>query len=131
MSSNNKNVLVTGITGFIGSHIAIKLLNSGYSVRGTMRNLERSKSILRIISAHTENSGRLDFAKGELTIPEDWDAAMEGIDYVMHVASPLPMDLKKDANDLIIPAREGTLNVLNADMKELKRSSKSQSPANE
>ena len=44
MSPNNKNVLVTGVTGFIGSHIAIRLLNSGYSVTGTMRNLERSKS---------------------------------------------------------------------------------------
>ena len=114
MSPNNKKVLITGVTGFIGSHIAIKLLNSGYSVRGTMRNLERRKSILRIISAHTQNTDRLDFAKGELTIPEDWDSAMEGIDYVMHVASPLPFDLKKDASDLIIPAREGTLNVLNA-----------------
>jgi len=114
MSSNNKNVLVTGITGFIGSHIAVKLLNSGYSVRGTMRNLERKESIKKTISAHTENSDRLDFTKGELTNPEDWDMAMEGMDYVMHVASPLPFDLKKGADDLIIPAREGTLNILKA-----------------
>jgi dihydroflavonol-4-reductase len=114
MSPNNNNVLVTGITGFIGSHIAIKLLNAGYSIRGTMRNLGRKESILKTISAHTENSDRLDFAKGELTNSEDWDVAMEGMDYVMHVASPLPFDLKKDADDLIIPAREGTLNVLKA-----------------
>jgi dihydroflavonol-4-reductase len=114
MSSKNKNVLVTGITGFIGSHIAVKLLNSGYSVRGTMRNLERKESILKTISACTENSYRLEFAKGELTNPEDWDTAMKGMDYVMHVASPLPFDLKKNADDLIIPAREGTLNVLKA-----------------
>ena len=114
MSSNNKNVLVTGITGFIGSHIAVKLLNSGYSVRGTMRNLERKESILKTISACTENFDRLEFAKGELTNPEDWNVAMEGMDYVMHVASPLPFDLKKGADDIIIPAREGTLNVLKA-----------------
>jgi nucleoside-diphosphate-sugar epimerase len=112
MLNKDKNVLVTGITGFIGSHIAINLLNAGYSVRGTMRNLERRESILKTIRANTENSERLDFVKGELTIPEDWDSAMEGMDFVMHVASPLPFDLKKDANDLIIPAREGTLNVL-------------------
>ena len=114
MLNKDKNVLVTGITGFIGSHIAINLLNAGYSVRGTMRNLERRESILKTIRANTENSERLDFVKGELTIPEDWDSAMEGMDYVMHVASPLPFDLKDDANDLIIPAREGTLNVLRA-----------------
>ncbi len=117
MSLNNKNVLVTGITGFIGSHIAVQLLNSGYSVRGTMRNLQRKDSILKTLSAHTENSDRLEFVKGELTNPEDWDKAVEGMDYVMHVASPLPFDLKKNADDLIIPAREGTLNVLKAAQK--------------
>lgn len=114
MPSNNKNVLVTGITGFIGSHIAINLLNAGYSVRGTMRNLARKESIFNILSDNAINTDKLEFFKGELTEPDDWDKAMEGMDYVMHVASPLPFDLKKNADDLIIPAREGTLNVLNA-----------------
>ncbi len=114
MLENNKNVLVTGITGFIGSHIAVQLLNAGYAVRGTMRNLDRKESILKILKENAPVSDNLEFVKGELTEPEDWNKAMEGIDYVMHVASPLPFDLKKDANDLIIPAKEGTLNVLRA-----------------
>ena len=76
MPSKNEKVLVTGITGFIGSHIAVSLLNLGYSVRGTMRNLLRKESILQTISAHIENSDHLDFAKGELTNPEDWEKAM-------------------------------------------------------
>jgi len=117
MLKNNKHVLVTGITGFIGSHIAVKLLNAGYSVRGSMRNLDRKDSILKILSENSAVSGNLEFVKGELTEPGDWDRAVEGMDYIMHVASPLPFDLKKDANDLIIPAREGTLNVLKAAVK--------------
>lgn len=114
MLNKDKNVLVTGITGFIGSHIAIQLLNAGYFVRGTMRNLDRQESIFNILSDNAINTDKLEFIKGELTVPEDWDKALEGMDYVMHVASPLPFDLKNDANDLIIPAREGTLNVLRA-----------------
>ena len=114
MLKTNGNVLVTGITGFIGSHIAIKLLNAGYAVKGTMRNLERKDSILKILKENSPVSDKLEFVKGELTVPDDWDKAVRGMDYVMHVASPLPFDLKKDANDLIIPAKEGTLNVLKA-----------------
>lgn len=114
MPSKNKKVLVTGITGFIGSHIAIQLLNAGYYVRGTMRNLERKESILGILKANAKNVDNIEFVRGELTVQEDWDTAVKGMDYVMHVASPLPFDLKKDANDLIIPAKEGTLNVLRA-----------------
>jgi dihydroflavonol-4-reductase len=120
MDKNNvKNVLVTGITGFIGSHVAVQLLNNGYAVRGSMRNLNRKDSILEILKTNCPNLNpdRIEFVKGELTNPEDWDKAMEGMDFVMHVASPLPFDLKKDANDLIIPAREGTLNVLKAAQK--------------
>jgi len=114
MLNNNKKVLVSGITGFIGSHIAVQLLNAGYFVRGTMRNLDRKESIYKILKENSSVSDNLEFVKAELTEPEDWDKAIEGMDYVMHVASPLPFDLKKDANDLIIPAREGTLNVLRA-----------------
>jgi len=109
-----RKVLVTGITGFIGAHVAVQLLNNGYSVRGTMRNLDRKDSILKIFKDNCPEIEHPEFVKGELTNPEDWDKAMKGMDYVIHVASPLPFDLKKNENDLIIPARVGTLNVLKA-----------------
>ena len=106
-------VLVTGVTGFIGSHIAVELLRQGYQVRGTMRKLSRSESIKEVIgkSVGTE---LLSFAQAELTQPESWDAAMEGVDYVLHIASPLPRANPKDDQELIVPARDGALNVLKA-----------------
>jgi dihydroflavonol-4-reductase len=115
-SNKDKKVLVTGITGFIGSHIAVQLLNKGYGVRGSMRNLDRKDSIFKILKANCPGlePEKVDFVKGDLMNSEDWHAAIKGMDYVMHVASPLPFDLEKDENDLIIPAREGTLNVLKA-----------------
>ena len=95
-------------------HLAIQLLNKGYKVRGTLRDLSRAESIKKIIAKHCSNSFELDVCKGELTNPHHWDKAVEDIDYIMHVASPLPFDPKNNKDDLIIPAREGTINILYA-----------------
>ena len=114
MNEGIQNVLVTGITGFLGSHVALQLLNRGYAVKGTMRDLRRKASILEVLKRNSADIKNLSFAEAHLTNRIDWARAMEGIDYVMHIASPLPFDLVKDENDLIIPAREGTLNVLEA-----------------
>ncbi|HEY0145510.1 MAG TPA: NAD-dependent epimerase/dehydratase family protein, partial [Methylovirgula sp.] len=56
----------------------------------------------------------LSFFAAELTSDDGWDAAVAGCDYVLHVASPLGRDDPKDPNELIIPARAGTLRVLKA-----------------
>ncbi|MEL6632942.1 MAG: aldehyde reductase [Bacteroidota bacterium] len=107
-------VLVTGITGFIGSHVAIQLLEKGYEVVGTLRNPNRTDSIQESIAKHTKHTDRLSFAQAELMDAESWKQAMKGIEYVMHVASPISTTTPKDENEMIIPAREGTLNVLRA-----------------
>lgn len=114
---SNKYFLVTGISGFLGLHLAIKLLKKGYKVRGTLRDLKKIDKINEIIAEHCGNRAQVDLVKGELTNPHHWDNAMENIDYVFHVASPLPYDMKKSEEDLIIPAREGTVNVIYAAIK--------------
>jgi dihydroflavonol-4-reductase len=110
-------VLLTGITGFIGSHTAIHLLNHGYEVRGSMRNLQRADSIRSVIQEHTAQTENLEFVQAELLDMASWERAVEGVDYVLHMASPVPVALPKDENELIVPAREGTLNVLRAAQK--------------
>ena len=43
VASKGKTVLVTGITGFVGSHVALSALRAGYNVRGAVRSLEKAE----------------------------------------------------------------------------------------
>ncbi|GLB52615.1 dihydroflavonol-4-reductase [Neptunitalea chrysea] len=107
-------VLLTGVTGFLGSHTAIQLLNKGYIVIGTLRNQSRSEEIKSIIKAHTTNWELLTIVEADLLDVAIWDELTKGVDYVLHIASPFPRKLPKNEIDLVKPARQGTLNVLKA-----------------
>lgn len=109
----NKKVLLTGVTGFLGSHTTIQLLNKGYHVKGTLRNINRVESIREIIARHTTRSENLEFYEINLSDSEDkWADAMKEIDFVVHIASPFPTTLPKNEDDIIFPAKNGTLNIL-------------------
>jgi dihydroflavonol-4-reductase len=56
----------------------------------------------------------LSFFTADLTADDGWHDAVAGCDYVLHVASPLSTSVPKDENEMIIPARDGTLRVLRA-----------------
>lgn len=79
------NILITGGAGFIGSKIALKLIDKGYSVR-VLDNLSPQ--------IHGENTelpqqlkGRVDFIKGDVRNKDDWRKALKGIDQVIHLAA--------------------------------------------
>jgi len=112
--SNKIKVLVTGVTGFLGSHITIQLLEKGYTVIGTLRDMNRADKTREVIASHTNNADNLSFVEADLLNDKIWNEIMDGIDYVMHVASPFPSVLPKKEEELIIPAKQGTLNVLTA-----------------
>src|SRR5262249_19295314 len=84
-------------------------------VRTTVRNLGRRADVLAMLrqggAASTET---LAFVAADLTSDAGWAEAADGCDYVLHVASPLPFHVPRDENELIVPAREGTLRVLRA-----------------
>ena len=116
---NQKTVLVTGGSGFIATHCIIKLTAAGFKVRSTVRDLSRTNKLNQIISdGLQEYEGQsnlaIDWKVANLTSSEGWKEAMEGCDYVLHVASPVMMENPKDENELITPALEGTKNVLKA-----------------
>ena len=111
-SSDQQTVLVTGASGFIGSHCIVALLERGYKVRGTLRSLKRADSMRKIISRHTNKAANLEFVTADLNKDSGWDEATKGCSYVLHVASPVPVEMPKDADEIIVPAREGTLRVL-------------------
>jgi dihydroflavonol-4-reductase len=107
-------VLITGASGFIGAHTVLEFLNNGYEVRGSIRDLSRADSLKTMLAKHTEHIENLEFVAATLTEPLGWNEAVAGCDGVIHVASPVPIEQPKDANELIVPAREGVINVLTA-----------------
>jgi len=108
-------ILVTGGSGFIGSHCILQLLAAGHQVRTTVRNLKRESDVRSMLSAAgVEAADRLSFVAADLEKDEGWAEAAAGCEFVLHVASPFPLRVPRDENELIIPAREGTLRVLRA-----------------
>jgi nucleoside-diphosphate-sugar epimerase len=112
---NNEFVLVTGGSGFIGSHCILQLLAAGYRVRTTVRSLKREGEVRAMLGQGGADPGdRLSFVAADLEKDAGWAEAVAGCTYVLHVASPLPPSLPKHEDELIVPAREGTLRVLRA-----------------
>jgi nucleoside-diphosphate-sugar epimerase len=108
---------VTGGSGFIGSWCVIGLLQQGYTVRTTVRHLGRESAVRAAIGKVVDPQNRLSFHAAELTSDAGWDAAASGCDYVLHVASPVAVSEPKNANELIVPARDGTRRVVGAALK--------------
>ena len=107
-------VLVTGGSGFIGGWCVIGLLQQGYVVRTTVRDLAREPQVRATVSKVVDPGNRLSFHAANLTEDAGWDAAVEGCDYVLHVASPLGAAEPKDPDVLIKPAREGARRAVGA-----------------
>ena len=107
-------VLITGASGFIAGHCIIEMLNHGYDVRGTLRDAARSEALEVVLAKHTDRIDALEFVSADLMNEDSWVEAAHGCDSVLHVASPVPVVQPEDENDVIIPAKTGTLNVLKA-----------------
>ncbi len=108
-------ILVTGGSGFIGSHCILQLLAAGHSVRTTVRSLTREGNVRAMLTQGGIEAGdRLSFFVADLEKDAGWPEAAAGCEYVLHVASPFPAGVPKHQDDLIVPAREGTLRALRA-----------------
>lgn len=113
MTTSPGRVLVTGGSGFIAGHCILQLLEQGYLVRTTVRSLAREAEVRGVLTDAGMTAGdALSFVAAELTSDEGWAAAVEGCDYVLHVASPVNLDATAHEDDVILPAREGALRVL-------------------
>lgn len=110
----DSKVLVTGATGYIAKHCIIQLLEAGYPVRGTVRSLSREAELRQIFTKYLKSDEQIEFVEADLLNDDAWDNATAGCNYVLHTASPLPTEIPKDENELIIPAVHGTKRVLNA-----------------
>lgn len=109
-----QTVLVTGGSGFLGGWCAVELLRRGYAVRTTVRGLARETDVRAAVATQVDAGERLEVVEADLTADAGWAEAVAGCEYVLHVASPFPAAQPKDPDELIVPAREGTLRVLGA-----------------
>lgn len=107
-------MLVSGGSGFLGGWCVVELLRRGYRVRTTVRDLARESEVRAAVSSQVDPGDRLSVLAADLLADDGWAAAVEGCDHVLHVASPFPPVQPKDPDELIVPAREGTLRVLGA-----------------
>jgi dihydroflavonol-4-reductase len=109
---DGKTVLVTGGSGYLAGWCIIGLLERGYRVRTTVRNPSRERAVFDAVESQVGKGPHLTVHQADLTSDDHWANVIEGCDYVLHVASPFPPKQPKDPDDLIVPAREGTLRVL-------------------
>ena len=109
-----ERVLITGISGFIGKHVALRLLTDGYQVRGTVRSLARADEVRQTLALHGADLARLSFVEADLESDSGWEEAASGCRYVQHIASPVPIAQPRDREALVPQAKQGTLRVLEA-----------------
>ena len=105
-----ERVLVTGISGYLGLNVADQLIKANYKVRGTVRSLKDEKKVKPILDLSSE----IELVEADLMNKDSWINAVNGCDVVLHVASPLPIEAPTDEKQVLEPAINGTLNVLEA-----------------
>lgn len=119
IEQKNAKVLVSGVTGFVGSHVVQQLLLHGYKVRGTVRSTADESKMTKLRQQLTEGLPEegvpeLEFVEADLLKEDTWLPAVAGCQYICHVASPFPLEIPNDPDTIIKPAVEGTLAVLKA-----------------
>ena len=107
-------VLVTGGSGYVGTRLIAALLRDGREVRTTVRSLAGDADLRAAVRRGGADDTGLELVAADLSFDEGWPAALAGVEEVHHVASPIPSAQPKDPDELIIPAREGTVRVLQA-----------------
>jgi nucleoside-diphosphate-sugar epimerase len=126
------SILVTGGSGYVGTQLIAALLRSGsrdsggsrdssgsggsgrQPVRAQVRSAERADGLRAAVRRGTADAAGLEVVTADLMSDDGWKAALAGVDEVYHVASPIPAAQPKDPDELVVPAREGTLRVLRA-----------------
>ena len=104
-------VLVSGGSGYIAGFLIRQLVAEGWMVHTTVRSLAKEAAVRQLLAL---DNSKLRFFAADLNADAGWAEAMAGCCHVAHVASPLPMGVPKDANELIVPARDGALRALRA-----------------
>tara|TARA_B100000212_G_scaffold257465_1_gene197611 strand:- start:118 stop:1119 length:1002 start_codon:yes stop_codon:yes gene_type:complete len=112
MQNHLKKVLVTGASGYIASHCIRVLLEKGFKVKGSVRDLKKL-DIKKKFLDDSLNKDNIEFCELNLLSDRGWNSAIKDCDYLMHIASPCVIKEPKNEIEIIKPAVEGTLRALN------------------
>jgi dihydroflavonol-4-reductase len=107
-------VLVTGGSGYIAGYCIAELLAEGWRVRATIRNLAKAEAVRAGLATIAPNAAEIEFVAADLNSDLGWATAAAGCDFVLHVASPVPLVDPESDDELVKPARDGTIRVLKA-----------------
>ena len=107
----SNTVLVSGGSGYIAGFLIRQLVAEGWTVRTTVRSLAKEAAVRALLKV---DDSRLSFFAADLNADAGWAEAMAGCSHVAHVASPLPAGVPRNADELIVPARDGALRALRA-----------------
>jgi dihydroflavonol-4-reductase len=102
-------VLVTGASGFIAKHIIRELLENDYTVKASVRSQKGREQLEALFP-----DAQIGFVTLDLLKDDGWAEAFDGVDVLMHTASPFPQAAPKNPEDLIRPAVDGTLRAMRA-----------------
>lgn len=101
-------IFITGATGFIGSAVALEALNAGYSLRISIRKESQIPKLKKILSQFED---KIEFVVvPDITQESSFAGKLEGVEYVLHLASPLPHGTNKET--YFGPAVKGTTAIL-------------------
>ena len=110
----SSKVLVTGGSGYLGTRLITALLRDGREVRATVRTLDAQADVFAAVRRDGADDAGLELVAADLTSDDGWPDALDGVEEVHHVASPIPSAQPTDPDELIVPARQGTVRVLKA-----------------
>ena len=110
----SQTILVTGGTGYIGAWVVKGLLEKGHTVRLTVRDKNKTQKYEYLKAISEKTQGNLEIWEADLLSEGSFDTAVVGCDAIAHIASPFKLNVKDPKKELLDPALQGTVNVLDA-----------------